>query len=138
MEECCIALVVDKTFSNLVQLPGYAVELSVSDLDGDGKSEIERLDMSFGQGTTVLKRAIYHFDGKSFQELYGFKGGNNEGMYDSDDKNFKSHTVVFQYKDVNSDGKMDLIEKHSITENGTTIERDEAYKFDGKTFTKIK
>ncbi len=138
MEECCIALVVDQTFSNLFQLSGYAVEISVTDIDGDGKSEIERLNMSFGQGTTVLNREIYHFDGKGFKKVHEFKGGNNEGLYDVDDKNYKSHSVEFQYKDVDQDGKNELVEKHLIIENGKTSEREEYFKFDGKNFTKNK
>ncbi len=115
IESCCVAVVASPAEKKAKRIDGYAYDVHVMDLDGDGVSEIERNDVSVGQGYTIEKREIFQIVGVGIVKLlHSAKAEGNDGLYDSTDDKYKVEKVLFEYRDLDGDGVRDLIERWTV------------------------
>lgn len=136
-EQCCMAVAVNANEDEAIVLPGDAVEVNVVNVDGDATSEVILTQTSIQMGISLRKKAIYQLQGNKFHLLHQFQGGSNEGMYKREERGFESRDAEFAFKDINNDGKNELIEKIITVRNGRRHEDTKYYQFNGRTFSAL-
>jgi len=121
-------------------------DCSVHDLDRDGISEVETVTMGSGQGYTEGMMSIVQFDGWKPVVLHQVKFSDNSGCCGAGDSlcgQCEAVEVSWQFKDLDNDGKDDLVEE-IVTKKGPSQEKMQGvgttnkYLFRNKVFTKIK